>query len=201
MKETDPKAAERRRELRRQGIAARGAIPKEERENLSALAAERLAQSELFQRAETVLVYAHTKAELSLEALENHPLAAGKRLVYPLCVGPGEMIVLFPQGEDAWREGLYGIREPVRERSLPVSPEEIDLVVCPCSAFDEACRRMGMGAGYYDRYLPLCVNARICAVAFEAQKLPEVPAEEWDVPMEAVFTERTVYIRKAAEKG
>ena len=72
-------------------------------------------------------------------------------------------------------------------------PEEIDLVVCPCSGFDEDRNRLGMGGGFYDRYLPKCEKAAKIAVAFEAQKIPEVPMDEWDIPVEAVFTERARY--------
>ena len=185
-----------RSQLRREALQARNALGPEQREQMSKQTVERLAASELFQKAQTVLLYEHTKAELSLDALRVHPLAAGKRLVYPLCISKTEMIALLPNGEDAWQDGAFGIREPIPEKSRQIPPEEIDLVVCPCSAFDEECRRMGMGAGFYDRYLPQCSKAVICAVAFEVQKFPEVPADAWDVPMEMVFTEKTVYVRK-----
>ena len=113
----------------------------------------------------------------------------GKTAVYPLCVSKTEMIALHPSSDEAWEEGHYGILEPVREKSELVLPEKIDLVICPCTVFDEEGSRMGMGAGYYDRFLPLCVNARIAAAAFECQRVQKVPADEWDRPMERVFTE------------
>ena len=188
-----------RRQLRRAALDKRGALSAEQRERMSEQAVRLLAGSEEFQNAQTVMLYAHTKAELSLDALARHPLASGKRFVYPLCISKTEMVALLPADEEAWKEGAFGIREPRPERSERIAPESIDLVVCPCSAFDENCNRMGMGAGFYDRYLPKCSNAVICAVAFEAQKLPEVPVDAWDVPMEMVFTEKTVYRRNAPE--
>jgi 5-formyltetrahydrofolate cyclo-ligase len=66
--------------------------------------------------------------------------------------------------------------------------------VCkPVTAFDEKLGRMGMGAGYYDRFLTACKKAHIVAVAFECQKADSVMAQEWDMPMEKVFTEEKVY--------
>lgn len=97
------------------------------------------------------------------------------------------MVVLLP-GEDAWQKGAYGIEEPVRALSEEVQPEEIDMVICPCTAFDGAGRRMGMGAGYYDRYLPKCRRAVIAAVAFDEQRAASVPVHDWDIPMQMVFT-------------
>lgn len=179
-----------RKWLRRRKIKAREAIPAPEREARSARAAALLAESAVFRAARTVMLYDHVGGELSLDALLKLPAAAGKRFCYPLCVSKTEMIAMVP---GAWKSGAYGIREPVREVSEEVPPEALDLVVCPGTAFDERCRRMGMGGGYYDRYLPRCVNARIVMVAFEAQKLPAVPADPWDRPVEMVFTEERVY--------
>ena len=81
----------------------------------------------------------------------------------------------------------------MRELSEEVPPEEIDLVICPGTAFDPACNRMGMGGGYYDRWLPRCVRARVVLAAFEVQKVESLPTDEWDRPVEQVFTEDAVY--------
>ena len=208
-----------RQNLRKSRIAARDALSAEERDYLSKSIVSRILASQVFRQATTILIYKGIRGEVRLEALEEavsagaaspseeamHTRAAGpseeavsadfaeKRLVYPLCISKTEMIALEPLGEDSWKDGYCGIREPVREMSVEIRPEEIDLVICPCTVFDEAGGRMGMGAGFYDRYLPRCVNARIAAVAFEAQKADCVPMEPWDRPMDLVFTEKAVY--------
>ena len=187
--------SDNRKELRQSKIQARNSLSPEERERLSAVISERIAASEVFQRAKTVLIYRATKGEVRLDALEKADEAAGKRLVYPLCISDSEMISLLPEDENAWKPGYFGIMEPVREKSAEIPPEEIDLVICPCTVFDENCGRMGMGAGFYDRYLAKCVNAHIAAVAFEVQKADSIPMEPWDKPMEMVFTEAGTYYK------
>ena len=196
-----------RQNLRKSRIAARDALSAEERDRLSKSIVSRILASPVFRQAKTILIYKGIRGEVRLEALEEAVSAgvaspseeavgadfAEKRLVYPLCISKTEMIALEPQGEDSWKDGYCGIREPVREKSVEIRPEEIDLVICPCTVFDEAGGRMGMGAGFYDRYLPRCTNAHIVAVAFEAQKADCVPMEPWDRPMELVFTEKAVY--------
>ena len=184
-----------RQTLRKSRIAARDALSAEERDRLSKSIVSRILASPVFRQAETILIYKGIRGEVRLEALEEAVGAdfAEKRLVYPLCISKTEMIALEPQGEDSWKDGYCGIREPVREKSVEIRPEEIDLVICPCTVFDEAGGRMGMGAGFYDRYLPRCTNAHIVAVAFEAQKADCVPMEPWDRPMDLVFTEKAVY--------
>ena len=190
---TEQSRTEERRALRKALILARNSLTPAERAEKSARAVELLAQSEAFRAARNVMIYDHVGGELSLDSLLTHPAAAGKRFCYPLCVSRTEMIAMIP---GAWKPGAYGIREPVRELSEEIPPEELDLVVCPGTGFDPACNRMGMGGGYYDRYLPRCVNARIVLVAFEAQKVPALPVDPWDRPVEQVFTELAVYQKK-----
>lgn len=181
-------AAAFRKSIRKRGIRARDALSPDEREELSRRAVERIAASNEFQNARTVMIYRAVRGELDLSSLVH--LAPDKRYVYPLCLNTGEMVALLP-GEDAWQKGAYGIEEPVRALSEEVQPEEIDMVICPCTVFDGAGRRMGMGAGYYDRYLPKCRSAVIAAVAFDEQRVASVPVQPWDVPMQIVFTPRT----------
>lgn len=187
---TEQERKEYRTRLRAELKQARGSLSAAERAEKSAQAVERLAASEVFRSAKTVMIYDHVGAELSLDSLLTHPAAAGKRFCYPLCTSRTEMIAMIP---GAWQPGAYGIREPVRAQSEEVPPEALDLVVCPGTGFDPACNRMGMGGGYYDRYLPRCVNARIVMVAFEVQKRPAIPTDPWDRPVEQVFTEAAVY--------
>ena len=175
--------------LRREKIQAREALLPEVRREFSAAIVQRLALLPEYRAAETVMLYRAVKGEVSLDGL------SGKRFVWPLCIGEGEMIALLPEDESAWQKGYCGIPEPVRRRSREIAPEEIDLVICPCTVFDPACRRMGMGKGFYDRFLSQCSKACFVAVAFEAQKTEQLIASPWDVPMDAVVTEKAVYRR------
>jgi len=104
------------------------------------------------------------------------------------------MAAAAPIGPGAMKAGRYGITAPVEAQSRILSPSLIDLVIVPCTAFDwKSLRRMGMGAGYYDRYLPQCVNAVFIAAAFEVQHIPGLRADEWDIPMNAIATEKNWY--------
>ncbi|MDO4545657.1 MAG: 5-formyltetrahydrofolate cyclo-ligase [Bacillota bacterium] len=183
-----------RRALRKSKIRARDSLRPEERRRSSQLIVERILSSEVYQKSKTILIYRATRGEVVLDALEEAENEGGKKLAYPLCISNTDMIALCPHGEDAWVEGHFGIWEPVPEKSEKIAPWDIDLVVCPCTVFDERGGRMGMGAGYYDRYLEKCRYAHVVSVAFETQKADYVPMESWDKPMEMVFTEDAVYM-------
>ena len=53
--------------------------------------------------------------------------------------------------------------------------------------------RIGYGAGYYDRTLPLHAPPAVTlAVAYDFQLLAEVPVTEGDVPVDFIVTDRRV---------
>ena len=88
---------------------------------------------------------------------------------------------------------LYGIRTPILSRSEILLPEALDLVLVPCTAFDADCFRVGMGKGYYDRYLPRCKNAVKIGIAFEVQRVEHAAVDEHDQRLDAYVTERGIY--------
>ena len=176
--------------LRRQFILARESLTEDERRSLSARAAQRIASLSVYQNARTVLLYRAVRGELSLDPLLSDPASQGKRFAYPLCVSRTDMIAMIPGG---WRKGPFGIPEPDRETSILIEPEHLDLVICPGTAFDSDGRRLGMGGGYYDRYLPQCSRALILMAAFEVQHASSIPACATDVSMDMIVTEQAVY--------
>ena len=184
---------ENRKELRRKKILARNSYSETERQELSCQIVEHILTSPEFQPAKNIMIYKGIRGEVRLEALEEACSAQEKQLLYPLCISDSEMIALLPADETAWAPGYCGILEPILERSVEILPEEIDMVICPCTVFDEQGGRMGMGAGFYDRFLPKCTKAIVAAVAFECQKAEEIPLEDWDVRMDLIYTEKTTY--------
>lgn len=174
-------------------IRLRKGLTKEQVMELSYKICGRVIDSEEYKKAEKILVYNAVNGEVSLKKLIETAKKEGKIIAYPLCRKNRKMDALVPKSADAFVSGAFGIMEPDERRSVIIEPEEIDLVICPLTAFDESGRRLGMGGGYYDRYLPKCKNAYIAAAAYEFQKIAEVPADEFDFWMHTVFTEKNIY--------
>lgn len=93
----------------------------------------------------------------------------------------------------------YGIREPrVPAREL-VRAQGIDLILMPLVGFDEQGHRLGMGGGYYDRSLAFLVQRQhwrkphLIGLAYDFQKLPTLPHDPWDIPLDAVVTDQCIY--------
>ena len=176
---------------RTSALRARDAIPAEARKEKSAVICERIRASLAYREASTIMLFKAFRSEVDLSLLEQFAPLDGKKLFYPYCVGKHQMLALYPNSDADWELDDYGIRVPILERSQMIPPPRIDLVICPCSAFDGEGHRLGMGAGYYDWFLPQCVNAKKIIAAFEAQRMEQVFTDPWDVVMDSVITEYT----------
>ena len=177
---------------RREALAARDALTEKLRAEKSAHICGKIAKLDAFRQARTVFLFRAFRTEVDLSPLPLQEGSEGKQFLYPVCGEEGRMDAVLPDDSTPWSPDRYGIPSPDRYSVFP--PEDIDLVLCPCSAFDEAGRRLGMGAGYYDRYLPRCGKAKKILVAFDAQRLEQVYTEDCDVPMDAVVTETRVHM-------
>ena len=84
----------------------------------------------------------------------------------------------------------YGTLVP-SENSREVVPQ---LLIVPLLAFDEGGHRLGYGGGYYDCTLSTLAASGVVSVgvAFEDQRVNEVPAQTHDVPLDWIITEERV---------
>lgn len=76
------------------------------------------------------------------------------------------------------------------EDDPPVSPNLIDVVIVPGTAFTRAGDRLGQGGGWYDRFLARirddCVSI---GVGFAPQLIDQLPVEPHDVQLDLVVTD------------
>ena len=182
------KQFQRKRALRR-----RNAMSPDERTAASRKLADHILNTDVYQNAHTILVFNAFGSEPDLSALIERAQADGKRICYPRCITETEMDALSPRGDSGWTIGAFGIREPDPAASVSVAPRKIDLILCPCAGFDRFGNRIGMGAGYYDRYLPQCKNAVCMIAAFETQRTDRVYTEQTDVPIPCLATDAGVF--------
>ncbi len=82
--------------------------------------------------------------------------------------------------------GAYGILEPTLD--CPLLPaEQVDMIIVPGLAFTTKGERMGMGGGYYDRYLPRASHAQRIALCMTENIRDNLPTESHDVLMDRVL--------------
>ena len=89
------------------------------------------------------------------------------------------------------KTGTFQILEPSGKDIQNL--QSIDLVLLPGIAFDKKGNRLGRGKGYYDKLLTQ-ISAPKAGICFGFQLMDNLPADEWDIPMNMIFTEKNMLI-------
>lgn len=179
-------------QLRAQVRQVLKALTEDRVQALSQKICRRVRKHPAFLSANTVLLYAAMPHEADPRLLAEYATTMGKSVAYPYCVNATQMVAMQPLEANDLEPGAYGILAPVPERSKIIPPEEVDFVLVPGLAFDTRGGRLGRGAGFYDRYL-LLTRAFRAGFCFEQQLVRELPMEEHDLFMHAIFTEAGYY--------
>ncbi|MDR2492159.1 MAG: 5-formyltetrahydrofolate cyclo-ligase [Coriobacteriales bacterium] len=160
----------------------------------------------------TLLVglYVDCGTELSTLTLEAGVLSQGFRVSYPVCFADGRMEYAL-EADGAVRGLIQKKPSHVFDTTADaevlagldfVEPTDLDALVVPLLGFDLRCYRLGMGGGYYDRYLPrLAPGTPTIGVAFDEQWVEGVPNEAHDCPLSAVIIPSRDIIRRQNPTG
>ena len=124
----------------------------------------------------------------ALEALHH----AGRRVFLPV-VRDQHMHFRHWSPASRMETNRFGIPEPTMGVECP--PERLELVMMPLVAFSASGTRLGMGAGFYDRTFSFALDQPesgpwLVGAAYSLQEIDTLPAQSWDVPMDAVITDR-----------
>ena len=187
---TDEVLVAQKKRLRREMLARRRAYSAKERARASDTICRCVRQQAVLQEARTIMLYASTEEEIDLYPLMETLLAEERRIVLPEITGRGTMEARELPAMDALTDGAFGIATPDPTRGSIVPPEEIDVIIVPGAAFSSDGGRLGLGGGYYDRFLPRARNAVRLVLAFDFQIVPDVPMGVQDARVDVILTER-----------
>jgi 5-formyltetrahydrofolate cyclo-ligase len=176
-----------KKELRKQIRAAKKAVPFCEKCSRSIPIMQQVEQLPQFRDAQTILLYWSMEDEVQTHDFVNRWYQQ-KTLLLP-CVDGDDLRLRQYTGPDCLKEGeQFGIGEPTGPEFTDLN--SVQMIIVPGVAFDRHNNRMGRGRGFYDRLLKSTPNAYKVGVAFNFQMVELVPTEEFDVPMNAVITEK-----------
>jgi len=162
--------------------------PPAERAADSAALCDRLMGSAIWENVRTALFFAPLPDEPDIWPVFLAACARGLTVALPRYepARRGYVARVVRRPEEELVPGYYGIREPRQE--CAVHPLNLlDLVLVPGVAFDMEGRRLGRGAGYYDRLLK-DVQGTICGIAFDEQISGALPVEPHDVFVDCIPT-------------
>ena len=95
---------------------------------------------------------------------------------------------------DALKSNRFGIPEP--RNAVRIDARQLDLVLLPLLAFDARGNRLGTGGGFYDttfsilRDRPAPAKPLLVGIGYAFQQVESLTAENWDVALDYIATER-----------
>ena len=185
--------------LRKRLRAMLAAQSPEDRHARSLAATSLLTATPEFAAARIVMLYLSMPHELDTTTLALRCWQQGKMVVVPKVSWEQRRMIpveINSLSDEHLTVTGPGIREPIAENPMPVNM--VDLVIVPALGFTQNGHRLGRGMGFYDRFLGQRSFLGVsCGVAFEDQVVPEMPAQDHDVPIAMLVTDRQVRRFKA----
>jgi 5-formyltetrahydrofolate cyclo-ligase len=185
--------------------ARRRAIPAYERISASRQFARILRRSKLLRPGRRIAVYVAHDHEADPQSIVR--LARRNRcpLYLPVIVDYRRRRMEFRRYASGaqLRPNRYGIDEP--ERAVPrIAVRHLDAILIPLVGVDPHGTRLGTGAGFYDRCLHHLRAGRrwrrpkLLGLGYEFQRVAALAAGAWDVPLDALLTERDLHSFKGS---
>ena len=148
------------------------------------------------QNAKSVAGYWAIGGELPLHSVMAK-LPAQTRYCLPV-LQPDKKLAFAP-----WRFGdpivtnRFGIPEPA-QTAESIAPEALDVVLLPLLGYTAGGDRVGTGGGWYDRSFAFRRHAAapplLIGIGFACQQIDSHVAQDWDVPLDALATERELLV-------
>ncbi len=183
-----------KKELRKNILAVRRGMTREEVAAGSDKLAEHLCAWPVYQNAKNIMLYLAMPDEPHLDKVISNAFAAGKTICVPhMRETRGLMDAAVIANLDDLVVGQFNLLTPNPATLKLLEPSELDLIIVPGVAFDKDGRRLGMGAGYYDRFLLKANKAELIGAAWAAQILETVPTDDHDKPVNYLLNEKGIF--------
>lgn len=148
---------------------------------------------ELVPAGATIGLYAAGPFEAPAAAYAKFFFEAGHTLALPR-FATRNSVMEFARHEDPFEEtdceiGPFGLFQPLASAEV-LTPE---LLFVPLIGFTDKGARLGQGGGHYDRWLADHPGTTAIGLAWDVQKLEQIPQESHDMPLTAVVTPTRFY--------
>ncbi len=180
-----------KKERRKSIIAKRDALPEDLRKQYSQTIANCILSQEEVKNAQVIFAFVSFGSEVQTHELLAKLIDMGKTVYIPVTEkGVKTMRLAELRSMDDLEIGHYGILSPKADRLVWGDESKVETVLVPGVAFDNRGYRIGYGAGFYDRFFAgLTHKVAKIGIAYSLQVIDEVPADEYDVPVDKFISE------------
>lgn len=192
-----------KRDLRKSLLLGRKSISVKDRQEWQRAIAMHLLKFLPISPMDKVAGYLSVKSEVDISIFTE--ILWDKSVKYALPkIAKGSRLLEFYQYNkgDKLVKNLFQIAEPEVTQNVN-SPKHIlpNIVIVPLLGFDEDLNRIGYGGGFYDatiaEYSKNNYDCTFIGVAFEKQKIQQIPTDKLDKKLDAVITEKQIYFNNS----
>ena len=180
--------------LRKILTTKRDIIKKNSQDEFNIQVFENLKESIKFDEINFIASFISIRSEISTTKLNEHIIKMKKTLSFPR-IEKNRRDLVFKKFNfnDDLKLGKFDIPEP-KDTSEDIVPQ---LFFVPCLGFDLNGYRLGYGGGFYDKTFAKLKKAKCrfytVGYAFDEQKQPNIPIEDFDYKLDYVLTEKQLY--------
>ena len=158
-------------------------------EKISFEICEKIKSQDFYKKSKNILGFYPINSEISLVELYKD---SSKNWFLPSTDISTKEIFIHPyKYGDKLVENRYKVPEP--KTLIENNTKKIDLIFVPALMTDKNGYRLGYGAGYYDRFLPMLKDSCTKVVPLPKELFVEnLPSDAFDIPVNIVVTEESV---------
>ena len=184
--------------LRKQMLDKRLSLSAKEVKTKSELIVSKLENMLEFKAAKNILCYVSFNNEVDTIALiKKYLLTKSKSIIVPKVIGNKLALFKINNFSDL-ALGKFNILEPIKGELFDLTNlTASDIILVPGVAFDLEHNRIGYGKGYFDKLLAKIItmkekSPKIIALAFELQIVDKINAEQHDIKVDKIITEKRI---------
>lgn len=163
-----------------------------ERIDVSNQIQKHLFESDLWKNAQTIGVHLSVGHEWDTREIVGRAFEEGRAVVIPKTIPDKRELEFYRITDfDQTAIGHFDLEEPDVEMTERVKKDDIDLLIVPGVAFTKNGYRIGVGGGYYDRFLTDFIHPTV-SLLHTNQLVDTFPIEPFDIPVMYLITEEGI---------
>jgi 5-formyltetrahydrofolate cyclo-ligase len=143
-----------------------------------------------YQQAKIIMLFLSMPDEPQMTQIIEDAWSQGKIVCVPhMRKQFGEMDAAVIENLNDLVNGRFNLLVPNPATLKVMDPQLIDLMIVPGVAYDYYGNRLGMGAGYYDRFIPQAHRAILIGAIWSSYILESIPHHSYDMPVHYLLSE------------
>lgn len=168
------------------------AIPSNEKQQIERHIITTLLATEIWKKSNVIGITLSLDIEWDTKSIIKRAWSQGKTVCIPKTYPDEHKIVFYKiTSFEQVKKQYYGLEEPVPEKTVALTKDQIDLLIVPGLVFNKGGFRIGFGGGYFDRFLADFPNETVSLLS-QLQLVDKIPVENFDIPVENLIVENEI---------